>query len=100
MEISDFVQKKCNSGKNIQFKPRRITRLDLGKVASLLEKENALLEVETDSLLIFSLDKLQIDLNSTCKTVVKTEIPEVAKKAFQRLLLVLKNSAKAGARKL
>ena len=100
MDASDFIQKKCNSGKNIQFKPKRFTRLDLGKAASLLEEENVPLELETGTLLIFSLDQIQVDLNSTGKTVVKTENPQLAKKAFQRLLPVLENSTKTTARKL
>ena len=86
MEITDFVEKKCNSGKNILFKPKAFLKIDLEKTVSLLEKEKAVIEIETPSLLIFRLDGLQIDLNSNGKTIVKTEDRDKAEKAFSKLL--------------
>ena len=86
MNLNDFSQKKCNSGKNIQFMPKKNTRLDLGKAVPLLEKEKALVEIETPSLLIFRLEDIQIDLNASGKTIVKIENPELAKKLFLRIL--------------
>jgi len=86
MKASDFSQKKCNSGKNIQFQPKRRLKLDLAKAVPLLEKEKAIVEIETPSLLIFSLQNLQIDLNKSGKTVVKTEHAQEAKKAFSTIL--------------
>lgn len=92
MQISDFTQKKCNSGKNIQFMPKKRIKLDMQKLASLLEKEKALLEVETPSLLIFRLNSLQIDLNKNGKTVLKTENSKEAGLAFQKILPALSSS--------
>ena len=86
MNLNDFSQKKCNSGKNIQFMPKKNTRLALDKLVPLLEKEKAIIEIETPSLLIFRLEGLQIDLNASGKTIVKIENPEIAKKAFLRIL--------------
>ena len=92
MEINDFSQKKCNSGKNIRFMPKKNTRLDLEKAVPLLEKEKALIEIETPSLIIFRLEGLQIDLNKSGKTIVKTENPEIAKKAFSKILPAISKS--------
>ncbi len=92
MNINDFSQKKCNSGKNIQFMPKKNTRLDLGKAVPLLEKEKVIIEIETPSLLIFRLKGLQIDLNASGKTIVKIENSEIAKKAFLRILPAISNS--------
>jgi len=94
MEASDFSKKKCNSGKNIQFKPKRFMRLDLAKAAGILEKEGAVVEIETSSLLILRLGSLQIDLNSSGKTIAKTEDFETAEKAFTRLLEAISKSEK------
>ena len=92
MNLNDFSQKKCNSGKNIQFMPKKNTRLDLGKAVPLLEKEKALVEIETPSLLIFRLEGLQIDLNASGKTIIKTENLEKAKMAFSIIFPAISNS--------
>ncbi len=86
MNINDFSQKKCNSGKNIQFMPKKNTRLALEKIVPLLEKKKVIIEIETPSLLIFRLESIQIDLNASGKTIVKIENPELAKKLFLRIL--------------
>lgn len=86
MQLDDFVVKKCNSGKNMHFAPKRRISIDLEKAMPLLEKENALIEVESPSLLIFRLGDLQIDLNANGKTIVKTEDIAEAKKAFLKAL--------------
>ena len=94
MKLNDFSQKKCNSGKNIQFTPKKNTRIDLEKTVPLLEKEKAIIEIETPSLLIFRLKGLQIDLNASGKTIVKIENPETAKKAFLRIFPAISKSIK------
>ena len=94
MELNDFSQKKCNSGKNIQFMPKKNTRLNLEKSVTFLEKEKALIEIETPSLLIFTLEGLQIDLNKSGKTIVKTENQETAKKLFSKMLPAISKSIK------
>ncbi len=87
----DFVQKKCNSGKNIQFQPKGFMRIDLEKLAPLLKAE---IEVETPSLLIVRVAGTQIDLNASGKTVVKTEDWEHSKGLFLRLLPMLSRAVK------
>lgn len=86
MKLNDFTQKKCNSGKNIQFMPKKQIKLNLEKAIPLLEGQKALIEIETPSLIIFRLEGLQIDLNKSGKTIVKTENSETAKKAFSKIL--------------
>jgi len=94
MNLTDFSQKKCNSGKNIQFMPKKNTRFALDKIVPLLEKEKAIIEIETPSLLIFRLESIQIDLNASGKTIVKIENPETAKKLFLRILPAIAKSVK------
>lgn len=86
MRPEDFEQKKCNSGKNIQFQPKGFARLDLERVARSLEERGAEIELETGSLLILRVKGLQVDVNSSGKTVVKTEDPERAKVVFSELV--------------
>ena len=86
MEISDFVQKKCNSGKNIQFKPKRFLKIGLGKISSSLEKMGAGIELESPSLLIIRVDGMQADINKSGRIIVKTENAEEAKKLFSKLV--------------
>jgi len=92
MLFEDFLCKKCNSGKNIQFMPKKHFRLELGKAARLLEKKGAFIGIETPSLLILRLQGMQIDLNASGKTIAKTVDKENAEKAFQEVLPVLKES--------
>lgn len=85
MKKEDFVQKKCNSGKNIQFAPKGYVKLNLEKVAPSLEELGATIEIETKSLLIFRLEGTQVDLNSNGKTIVKTENKEKAEGVFSEM---------------
>jgi len=94
MEAEKFVQKKCNSGKNIQFQPKGFLRLQLEKIVPLLEELGAETEVETPSLLIFRFQGMQIDLNASGKTVLKTEDWDKAKECFLLLLPAISKSAK------
>ena len=86
MNPEDFEKKKCNSGKNWQFKPKGFARLDLGKIARIAEEKGAEIELETGSLLILRLEGMQLDINSSGKIVAKTESPERAEKAFSELV--------------
>jgi len=79
MDFEDFVQKKCNSGKNFQFKPKKHLRIDLEKAVPLLEGLGAKIEIETSSLVILRLWETQLDLNSSGKTIAKTESKNLAK---------------------
>jgi len=92
MLFEDFLCKKCNSGKNIQFMPKKHLRLELGRAARLLEKKGGFIEVETPSLLILRLHDMQIDLNASGKTIAKTVDKEKAEKAFQAVLPALEES--------
>jgi len=74
--------------------PKKNIRLALEKIVPLLEKEKALIEIETHSLLIFRLEGFQIDLNASGKTIVKIENPELAKKAFLRIFPAISKSTK------
>lgn len=92
MDLGDFAQKKCNSGKNIQFCPKGFMKIDPAKVASKLK--NAEIELESPSLLIAIVEGNQVDVNSSGKVVVKTESLEEAKALFLRLLPLLSESKK------
>lgn len=94
MKLEDFTEKKCNSGKNMQFIPKKYIKLDLEKTVRSLEEKKALIEIETPSLLIFRLDGLQIDLNANGRTIVKTEEREKARAVFLRLLPAISASLK------
>jgi len=94
MELEDFTQKKCNSGKNMQFKPKSFLKLYLEKLVPLLEELGAEIEVETPSLLIARFEEKQIDVNSSGKIIVKTEDWGRAKELFLKLLPAVSKSAK------
>ena len=94
MEQGDFIEKKCNSGKNIQFKPKGFAKLELKKAVSLLEALGAEIEIETPSLLIFRIEKQQIDMNANGKTIVKTEDREKANACFSKIFPAVKASLK------
>ena len=72
MKLTDFTQKKCNSGKNMQFMPKKHLKLNLEKSVPFLEKEKALIEIETPSLLIFRLESLQIEQATSLSLMLGT----------------------------
>ncbi len=89
MKLEDFDKKRCNSGKNWQFKPKHFARLDLGKITRAIEEMGAEIELETGSLLILRVGGLQVDVNSSGKIVAKTEDLETAGKTFSKLVQCL-----------
>ena len=91
MKIDDFVQKKCNSGKNIQFGPKGFMRINLENAAEALEKAGAIMDIETKSLLIFRLGGTQVDLNSNGKAIIKTEDEEKAEEIFSKVFQAIKS---------
>jgi len=90
MKPEDFEKKRCNSGKNWQFKPKGFARLDLGKIARAVEEKGAEIELETSSLLILKIEGMQVDINSSGKIVAKTDDPERAEKTFSELVKTFK----------
>ncbi len=69
--------------------PKGFLKIDLEKGAELKEKAGAEMEIETSSLHITRLEGTQLDINSTGKTVVKTEHGKKAKNLFSKILPTL-----------
>jgi len=86
MQRQDFEQGKCNSGRNIQFSPKARITVDLNKFAAFLERQYFPIEIQTPSLLIFKVGGIQVDLNSSGKTIVKTESTEIARSVFSEIV--------------
>lgn len=86
MNKEDFEQKSCNSGKNIQFAPKKRIKINFEKFVEFLNKKKFPIEIETPSLLIFRVGGLQINLNTNGKIIARTESNEMARNAFLEIL--------------
>ncbi len=94
MNLDDFPGKKCNSGKNIQFRPKKHVRFNLEKAVSALEELGAEIEIETPSLLIFRFEGTQVDMNASGKTIVKIEDMEKAGQVFSSIFSAVQTAFK------
>jgi len=80
----DFTAKKCSSGRNIQFSPKKSVKFDLRAIAERLQESGAAIEVNAPSLVIFSFGGMRFELQRE-KIKAHTEDSEKAERIFSKI---------------
>ena len=84
MRLEDFTAKKCGSGRNIQFSPKKRAGFSLPAIAEKLQENGAAIEVNAPSLVIFSFGGMRFELQRE-KIKAHTEDAEKAEKIFSKI---------------
>ena len=84
LRLEDFAAKKCSSGRNIQFTPKKRARFSLPAIAEKLQENGAAIEVNAPSLVIFSFGGMRFELQRG-KIKAHTEDAEKAEKIFSKI---------------
>jgi len=87
IELSNFIGQPCQSRIAYEFLPKKKYKLDLGKTAKTLKKNEVFIELESPYLLMLKIAGTNISLFKSGKIIVKsTNDKKEARKIAEKLI--------------